>query len=70
LSTAGVIRVGDDDGDRLADFVVFGPHNFDVPVRVGRNLAAPPGTAPQRRAAFRVFEGTAVRERSTPDQAS
>jgi hypothetical protein len=35
------------DGDRVADFVVFDPHDFDVPVHVGRNLAALPGTAPR-----------------------
>jgi hypothetical protein len=46
LPTAGVIHFGDYDGDRLADFVIFDPHNFDVPVRVGRNLGALPGTPP------------------------
>jgi len=47
LPTAGVIHFGDYDGDRLADFVIFDPHNFDVPVRVGRNRGVLPGTPPQ-----------------------
>jgi hypothetical protein len=47
LPTAGVIHFGDYDGDRLADFVIFDPHNFDVPVRVGRNRGLLPG-APSR----------------------
>jgi hypothetical protein len=49
LSTAGVIRFGDLDGDGLLDFVIFDPHNFDVPVRVGRNLGRLPGTRPALR---------------------
>jgi hypothetical protein len=47
LSTAGVIHFGDLDGDHLADFVIFDPHNFDVPVRVGRNRGALPRTPPR-----------------------
>ena len=47
LSTAGVIHFGDYDRDRLADFVIFDPHNFDVPVRVGRNRGVLPGASPQ-----------------------
>jgi hypothetical protein len=42
LSTAGVIRFGDLDGDGLLDFVIFDPHSFDAPVRVGRNLGRLP----------------------------
>jgi hypothetical protein len=49
LSTAGVIRFGDLDGDGLLDFVIFDPHNFDVPVRVGRNLGRLPGMRPALR---------------------
>ena len=49
LSTAGVIRFGDLEGDGLPDFVIFDPHNFDVPVRVGRNLGRLPGTRPALR---------------------
>ena len=45
LPTAGVIRFGDLDGDGLLDFVLFDPHNFNVPVRVGRNLGRLPGTS-------------------------
>jgi hypothetical protein len=44
LSTAGVIRFGDLDGDGLLDFALFDPHNFNAPVRVGRNLGRLPGT--------------------------
>jgi hypothetical protein len=44
LSTAGMIHWGDLDGDGLRDFVLFDPHNFDVPVRVGRNAGLLPGT--------------------------
>jgi hypothetical protein len=43
LPTAGVIHFGDYDHDGLADFVIFDPHNFDVPVRVGRNRGVLPG---------------------------
>ena len=46
LDTAGVIHFGDLDSDGLADFVIFDPHNFDVPVRLGRNLGTLPGTPP------------------------
>jgi hypothetical protein len=47
LDTAGVIRVGDIDGDRLSDFVIHDPHTVDAPVRVGRNLGALPGSPPR-----------------------
>jgi hypothetical protein len=47
LPTAGVIHFGDFDRDGLADFVIFDPHNFDVPVRVGRNRGVLPGTPQQ-----------------------
>lgn len=46
MSTAGVVRFAEYDGDGLLDFLIFDPHNFDVPVQVGRNLGALPGTAP------------------------
>jgi hypothetical protein len=45
MSTAGVIHFGDLNGDGLPDFVIFDPHNFNVPVRIGRNLGLLPGTA-------------------------
>lgn len=46
MSTAGVIHFADYDRDGLPDFVLFDPHNFDVPVQVGRNLGALPGGPP------------------------
>lgn len=46
IPTAGVIHFGDYDGDQLPDFVIFDPHGFDVPVRVGRNRGVLPGTPP------------------------
>jgi hypothetical protein len=46
MGTAGVIHFADWSGDGLEDFVLFDPHNFDVPVRLGRNLGLLPGTAP------------------------
>jgi hypothetical protein len=49
LSTAGVIRFGDLEGDGLPDFVIFDPYHFDVPIRVGRNLGRLPGTRPALR---------------------
>ena len=42
LSTSGVIRFGDLDGDGLLDFAIYDPHDFDSPVRVGRNLGRLP----------------------------
>ncbi len=51
LPTAGVIDFRDLDGDGLLDFVIFDPHNFDVPVRVARNLGRLPGTRPVLRSA-------------------
>ena len=44
MSTAGMIRFRDFDADGLPDFVLFDPHNFDVPVRLGRNQGRLPGT--------------------------
>ncbi len=49
VRTAGVIRFGDLDGDGLLDFVLFDPHNFHAPVRVGRNLGRLPGVPPALR---------------------
>ena len=46
LETNGVIHWGDLDHDELPDFVIFDPHNFDVPIRVGRNLGRLPATRP------------------------
>ena len=43
MSTAGVIHFADLDRDGLLDFVIFDPHNFDIPVRVGRNRGVLPG---------------------------
>jgi hypothetical protein len=51
LPTAGVIDFRDLDGDGLLDFVIFDPHNFDVPVRIARNLGRFPGTRPVLRSA-------------------
>ena len=51
MPTAGVIHFRDMDGDGLPDFVLFDPHNFEVPVRVGRNLGRLPGTRPSMRPA-------------------
>ncbi len=47
METTGVLHFGDVDGDRLPDFVLFNPHHFDAPVRIGRNLGALKGTAPK-----------------------
>jgi hypothetical protein len=47
LDTRGVIHFGDVDSDGLQDFVIFDPHNFDVPIRLGRNLGNMPGTPPR-----------------------
>ena len=44
MATAGVIHFGDYDLDGLPDFVIFDPHNFDVPVQVGINRGVLPGT--------------------------
>jgi hypothetical protein len=49
MSTAGIIRFADFSGDGLPDFVILDPHNFDVSIRLGRNLGAQPGTALQLR---------------------
>jgi len=46
LSTAGMISFGDWSGDGLEDFVLFDPHNYAVPVRLGRNLGQLPRTPP------------------------
>lgn len=50
MSTEGVIHFADLDGDGLLDFVLFDPHNFDVPVQVGRNAGILPGTRASLRA--------------------
>jgi hypothetical protein len=47
MSTAGLIHFADYDVDGLQDFVIFDPHNFDVPVRVARNRGSLPGTPPR-----------------------
>ena len=47
LDTRGVIHFGDLDSDGLQDFVIFDPHNFDVPIRIGRNEGRMPGTPPR-----------------------
>ena len=48
LSTAGNIHFADFDGDGLEDFLLFDPHNFDVPVQIGRNRGLLPGTPPRK----------------------
>jgi hypothetical protein len=40
MSTAGVVEFADFDGDGLTDFVLFDPHNFDVPVQIAINTGA------------------------------
>jgi hypothetical protein len=50
MSSAGVIHFAHYDNDGLPDFVLFDPHNFDIPVRVARNLGQLPGTPPSLRA--------------------
>ena len=44
MPTAGVIDFADYDHDSLLDFVIYDPHNFDVPVNLWRNLGALPGS--------------------------
>ena len=44
MPTAGMIEFGDHNGDELPDFVLFDPHNFDVPIQVAVNLGMLPGT--------------------------
>ena len=44
LPTAGMIDFEDWNGDRLPDFLIMDPYNFDVPVQLGRNLGRLPGT--------------------------
>ncbi len=51
MSTAGMIEFGDWSGDGLIDFVIFDPHNYDVPVRLARNLGLLPGTPASVRSA-------------------
>ena len=51
MPTAGIVRFADYDGDGLPDFLIFDPHNFDVPVRVGRNRGQLEGSPPDMRAA-------------------
>jgi hypothetical protein len=46
MSTAGMVAFGDWSGDGLPDFLIFDPHHYDVPVRLGRNLGSLPGTPP------------------------
>ena len=43
IPTAGVIHFADFDQDGLQDFVIFDPHRFDIPVRIGRNRGLLPG---------------------------
>lgn len=50
LLTTGEVRFEDFNGDGLPDFLLFDPHHFDVPVQVGRNLGALPGTPVGKRA--------------------
>lgn len=47
MPTTGVVSWGDVNRDGLLDLVLFDPHNFDVPVRIGENLGTLPGT-PER----------------------
>jgi hypothetical protein len=46
LDTAGRIRFGDLDGDRLTDFVLYDSRRPGTPVQVGRNRGVLPGTPP------------------------
>jgi hypothetical protein len=49
MPTAGVISFADMNADGLTDFVIFDPHNFDMPVQVAINLGALPGTPEAKR---------------------
>jgi hypothetical protein len=49
LDTAGRIRFGDLDGDRLTDFVLYDSRRPGTPVQVGRNRGVLPGTPPALR---------------------
>jgi hypothetical protein len=40
MPTEGVIEFADFDGDNLTDFVLYDPHNFDVPVKLAINTGA------------------------------
>ncbi len=42
MTTAGIVRFADYDGDGLTDFVLYNPQAFDYPVTLGRNLGALP----------------------------
>jgi hypothetical protein len=50
LDSTGTIRFSDFDDDGLLDFVLFDSQQFDVPLKIGRNLGALPGTPKFRRA--------------------
>ncbi len=50
LASTGTIRFSDFDDDGLLDFVLFDSQQFDVPLKIGRNLGALPGTPKFRRA--------------------
>lgn len=45
LSTTGAIKFADFDNDGFADFVLHNPQEFDVPVKIGRNLGRLPRQA-------------------------
>ena len=55
MPTAGMIRLADFSGDGLADFVIFDPHNYDVPIQLGRNLGR--SAQPSMRAQGGLVEG-------------
>jgi len=47
MPTAGVISFADINSDGLTDFVLFDPHNFDVPIQLAVNKGALEGTPSQ-----------------------
>ena len=51
MATAGMIQFGDYDSDDLPDFVLFDPHNFDVPIQIVINRGVLPGTATRMKSA-------------------
>ncbi len=46
INTTGVIHFRDFNRDGLEDFVIFDPHHFDVPVKIGINRGGLPGSPP------------------------
>lgn len=64
LPSAGVIRFADFDDDGLPDFVLFNPQSFDLPVRIGRNTGALPGSPVSHSSITDVKQSLDSRDRS------